>query len=61
MNLDKRYTLLRDKLDNLGFSQPLPIGALSIVSSILDELIFTSNSLQNAKQKINALKEVKYF
>lgn len=58
MNLDNRYALLRNKLDNLGFSQPLPIGALSIVSAILDDLILTTNSLKRAKDEIVQLQEV---
>lgn len=56
--MDNRYALLRNKLDTLGFVQPLPIGALSIVSAILDDLILTTNSLKRAKEEIAQLQEV---
>lgn len=58
MNVDNRYSLLRNKLDTLGFTQPLPIGALSIVSAILDDLVLTTNSLKRAKEEITQLQEV---
>lgn len=58
MNADNRYSLLRNKLDTLGFTQPLPIGALSIVSAILDDLVLTTNSLKRAKDEVAQLQEV---
>lgn len=59
MNNDNRYALLRNKLDAMGFTQPLPIGALSIVSAILDDLVLTTNSLKHAKAEIGQLQEVR--
>lgn len=58
MNIDTRHSMLRNKLETLGFTQPLPIGALAIVSAILDDLILTTNSLKRAKEEISQLNEV---
>lgn len=61
MDVDARYSLLRDKLDTLGFTQPLPIGSLAIVAAILDDLILTTNSLKHAKKEVSQLREVNRF
>lgn len=58
MDVDARYSVLREKLDTLGFTQPLPIGSLAVVTAILDDLILTTNSLKHAKREIIQLKEV---
>lgn len=59
MDIDARHSLLRDKLDNLGFTQPLPIGSLAIVSALLDDLITVKNSLKQAKLEAAQLKKVR--
>lgn len=59
MSLDKRHLQLRQQLDALGFNQPLPIGALGLVSALLDDLIQTTESLKEAKDEINQLLEAK--
>lgn len=59
MSLDKRHLQLRQQLDALGFNQPLPIGALGLVTALLDDLIHTTESLKEAKDEINLLLEAK--
>lgn len=56
--INERHSYLRNKLDILGFNQPLPIGALSVVSAILDDLIKTTDSLKKSKEELNQLREV---
>lgn len=58
MDLDARHSFLREKLDTLGFTQPLPYGSLAIVSAILDDLIVTTNNLKKSKKQILQLNEV---
>lgn len=59
MDLDYHHGNLRNKLDTLGFTQHLPIGAMSLVSAILDDLLKTTNSLKKSKETIKNLLEVK--
>lgn len=40
------HNRLRKKLDVLGFTQPLPLGAVPLVSAILEDLIKTTESLK---------------
>jgi len=58
MDIDSRYTTIRNRLDTLGFCQPLPIGALGVVSAILDDLIQTTDSFKKAKYELIELKQV---
>lgn len=58
MDIDARYSLLREKLNNLGFTQPLPFSSTSIVSALLDDLILTNRNLKVAKKKISELEKV---
>lgn len=58
MDIDARHSLLREKLNNLGFTQPLPIGSLAIVSALLDDLILTNKHLKDAKKTIATLEKV---
>lgn len=55
---EQRYSLLRSKLTNLGFTQPLPLGSIAIVSALLDDLILTDKNLKDAKKKICELEKV---
>uniref|UniRef100_A0A336K4M7 CSON010707 protein n=1 Tax=Culicoides sonorensis TaxID=179676 RepID=A0A336K4M7_CULSO len=59
MSLDERHLQLRKHLDKLGFNQPLPIGAIGLVSALVDDLIQTTESLKEAKVEIAQLLEEK--
>lgn len=59
MDINARHTLLREKLDKLGFTQPLPIASLPIVSAILDDLILSNNKLKEFKKTITKYEKVK--
>lgn len=61
MDIDARFSLLREKLNGLGFTQPLPIGSLAIVSALLDDLILTNKNLKDAKNKISKLEKVTWI
>lgn len=53
MEAGTKYDYVRQKLDLLGYDHhSLPISAISIVSSILDDLIATTEGLKNAKDQI---------
>lgn len=58
MDIDARHTLLREKLNSLGFTQPLPFGSLAIVSALLDDLILTNKNLKDAKKTISEFEKV---
>lgn len=60
MDVESRYTFLREKLHDMGFTQPLPIGSLAVVSALLDDLILTNKNLKNAKKKISELEKVMF-
>lgn len=54
------HEYLRQKLDLLGYdTNLLPVSAIPIVSSILDDLIITTEGLKNAKDEIATLLEEK--
>lgn len=53
------HEYLRQKLNLLGYDLNLPISAIPIVSSILDDLIITTEGLKNAKDEIATLLEEK--
>uniref|UniRef100_A0AAG5DMN2 Uncharacterized protein n=1 Tax=Anopheles atroparvus TaxID=41427 RepID=A0AAG5DMN2_ANOAO len=55
MEIEARHSELRKRLDLLGFGHPLPLGAIGIVSAILDDLIQTSEKLKCANQQIDQL------
>lgn len=58
MDTESHYSLLREKLDALGFHQPLPIGSLTIVSALLNDLVLTTKNFKNAKTQIEQLNKV---
>lgn len=58
MELETKHNYLRRKLDVLGYSQTLPLSAISLVSTILEDLIKTSENLKAAKEIIGKLTEV---
>ncbi|XP_055530632.1 centrosomal protein of 135 kDa isoform X2 [Wyeomyia smithii] len=59
MDIDALHCDLRKRLDVLGFNHPLPLGAIGIVSAILDDLIKTSEKLKAARQQIDQLQQEK--
>ncbi|XP_031640982.1 centrosomal protein of 135 kDa [Contarinia nasturtii] len=59
MDINERHSLLRDKLNNLGFTQPLPFGSLAIVSALFDDLILTNKNLKDARKTISSLEKEK--
>ncbi|KFB46792.1 AGAP010985-PA-like protein [Anopheles sinensis] len=59
MEIEDRHSELRKRLDVLGFGHPLPLGAIGIVSAILDDLIQTSEKLKCANQQIDQLYQEK--
>lgn len=60
MDATSRYELVRQKLDILGYDQhSLPITSIPIVSSILDDLILTTEGLKDSKEQIEKLLEEK--
>lgn len=63
MDLDSRYSLVRDQLYRLGFEQPLPIGSLPIVTALLESSVKTDAALRQCKDENKKLLEVcsKYF
>lgn len=54
-----RHGDIRQKLDALGFCQPLPTGALGVVGAILEDLLKTTDSLKKLKNENKQLLEVK--
>lgn len=58
MELESKHNYLRRKLDVLGYSHSLPLSAINLVSSILEDLIKTSEGLKNAKELAAQLSEV---
>lgn len=53
-----RHGDIRQKLDALGFCQPLPSGALGLVGAILEDLLKTTDSLKKLKNANGKLLEV---
>lgn len=49
---------LREKLYTLGFHQQLPIGSMSIVSALLEDLIKVTDSYKQSKETVKNLLEV---
>lgn len=60
MDTDSRHQFIKKKLELLGYSQTLPVAAISLVSSLIDDLIQTSESLKVAKDEIQELEEQKH-
>lgn len=60
MDFNLRHDYLRQKLDLLGYSShQLPISSISLVSSILDDLITTTESLKKSKDELSSLLDEK--
>lgn len=56
---DMKHNGLRKRLDVLGFSQPLPLGAVPLVGAILEDLIQTTESLKQHKDQVHKLLQEK--
>lgn len=61
MDVNARHALLREKLDKLGFTQPLPISSIALVSALLDDLILSNNKLTEAKKTVTKLQKVNFI
>lgn len=60
MDAGTKYDYVRQKLDLLGYeNQSLPISAIAVVSTVLDDLIVTTEALKNSKDEITKLLEEK--
>ncbi|XP_073839342.1 centrosomal protein 135kDa isoform X2 [Musca autumnalis] len=56
---DSVFNNLRQKLNVLGYHQTLPLSAIPLVGSLFDDLVKTTESLRDSKQKIMELLEEK--
>uniref|UniRef100_A0A1I8PKC6 Centrosomal protein of 135 kDa n=1 Tax=Stomoxys calcitrans TaxID=35570 RepID=A0A1I8PKC6_STOCA len=56
---DSVFNNLRQKLNVLGYHQTLPLSAIPLVGCLFDDLVKTTESLRDAKQKIVELLEEK--
>lgn len=56
---DMKHNGLRKRLDVLGFSQPLPLGAVPLVGAILEDLIRTTESLKQQKDLVHTFMQEK--
>ncbi|XP_055902694.1 centrosomal protein of 135 kDa [Eupeodes corollae] len=59
MSVDCIYNNLRQKLDVLGYTQPLPLAAITLVGALFEDLVKTTESLRDSKLKICNLLEEK--
>ncbi|KAJ6642911.1 Centrosomal protein of 135 kDa [Pseudolycoriella hygida] len=57
--LDSRYKDVREQLYTLGFHQQLPIGSMSIVSALLEDLIKVTDRYKQSKETVQNLLEEK--
>jgi hypothetical protein len=57
--MENKHNQLRKRLDLMGYDYPLPAGAINLVSSILDDLLQTTESLKRAKYEIKQLLSVR--
>jgi len=48
---DRKFTLLRKRLDQLGYRQALTIEAIPLVEKLFSDLVHTTESFKNYKQK----------
>lgn len=58
MDINARHSLLREKLDKFGFTQPLPIASIALVSAILDDLLLANTKLKESKEYIARFEKV---
>lgn len=51
MDLDKRYSQLRNRLDGMNLTQHLDVGSVELVEKLLKEYAKTSEHLLNLKRQ----------
>ena len=57
--MERKFTGLRKRLDQLGYRQPLGVESLPLVERIFSDLLHTTESLRNAKLQLAKNKEQK--
>lgn len=55
---DSVFNNLRQKLNVLGYHQTLPLSAIPLVGCLFEDLVKTTESLRDAKEKVVQLLEV---
>ena len=61
--LERKFTGLRKRLDQLGYRQLLGLESLPLVETLFNDLLNTTKSLRNAKLQVTKTgnRMVKYF
>ena len=57
--MERRFTGLRKRLDQLGYRQPLGVESLPLVERLFSDLLHTTESLKNAKLQLGKHKDQK--
>lgn len=57
--MERKFTGLRKRLDQLGYRQPLGVESLPLVERLFGDLLHTTESLKNAKLQLGKHKEQK--
>ena len=57
--MERRFTGLRKRLDQLGYRQPLGVESLPLAERLFGDLLHTTESLKNAKLQLGKHKEQK--
>jgi hypothetical protein len=56
-NVERKFGVLRRRLDDLGYRQILPIEAIPLVERLLNDLVQTTESFKRSKEKAEQLEE----
>lgn len=57
--VERRFTGVRKRLDQLGYRQPLGVESLPLVERLVADLLHTTESLKISKQQVAKNKEQK--
>lgn len=57
--MERKFTGLRKRLDQLGYRQPLGVESVPLVERIFNDLLHTTESLRNAKLQMSKNKDQK--
>ena len=57
--VERKFTGLRKRLDQLGYRQPLGLESLPLVETLFNDLLHTTESLRNAKLQVTKNREQK--
>lgn len=57
--MERKFTGLRKRLDQLGYRQALGVESLPLVERLFNDLIHTTESLRNSKLQLSKNKEQK--